>query len=454
MPNNLFNAWYWIRSSLWFVPCLTILGTFLLSWATLNLDQAISNGNMGSLHGIYAGGPEGARSLLSAVAGSMITVAGVIFSITIVALSQASSQFGPRLLRNFMRDVGNQLVMGVFISTFVYCLLILRTIRSQGDQDFPFVPQLSISIGVLLSLVSIGFLIYFIHHVSRSIQVDDVIAKVVAETRSGDGIHPMEKVGVAWDPGPSQVALPDEEGGVWHASRSGYIQSLDAGGIFGFAAKHDLVIEVRFRPGDFVTKEDALIRFWPRKDFSTRAEREMNRFFVLGAHRTPLQDFRYVINLLVEIAVRALSPSINDPFTALTCIDRLEELLNPLAGKQSPSRNRADAEGRLRLIEHPLTFPELLGTALDPLRLFGSSNPILVGRILEFLKKAVQRSGIPENVAALSIQARLFAREEGWATAADKNRVWEQYQAFFLALAVANRRLGSVSPGMPPVPPS
>lgn len=433
MLTRIATAWYWVRSSLWFVPGLMILGAFGLAWASLGLDNAVADGRIKSLHGFYAGSAEGARSLLSTVAGSMITVAGVVFSVTIVALSQASSQFGPRILRNFMRDVGNQSVLGVFLSTFVYCLIVLRTIRTKGETGFVSVPEVSITVGVLLSLVSIGFLVFFIHHVSSSIQVDNIIARIVSGMEQTDAQSWVAGAGNPWKPEGTREPVPSENPGLLRAHANGYIQSLDAASVFECLREQDLVMEFYFRPGDFLTTGKVIGRFWPDKPLPPDFEKRMNRFIIVGSHRTPIQDFGFGVNLLVEIALRALSPGINDPFTALMCLDGLEEILVPLAGKPFASGCRADASGKLRMIDHPPAFPEILDLALDPIRHFGVSNPVIAQRVLGILKMAMERTREPGIIQALSVQARMFAREETWAEAEDREKVRLCYAAFLVS---------------------
>lgn len=174
---HLLEYWERIRSSFWFVPGILTGAAVTLASVTVALDESATVGEwMAGQNWAYTGGAEGASLVLSTVAGSMITIAGVVFSMTLVVLSLASSQLGPRLLRTFMRDTKNQVVLGAFIATFVYCLLVLRTIRRA--EDVAFVPHLSVTIGVLLAIGSLGILIYFIHHVSISIQADEVVARV------------------------------------------------------------------------------------------------------------------------------------------------------------------------------------------------------------------------------------------------------------------------------------
>ncbi len=176
---RLAQLWESLRTSYWFVPTVMTAGAVGLSFASVHLDQVVKAEWVRAVGWIWAGSPEGARQVLSTIAGSMITVAGVAFSITIVALTLASTQFGPRLLRNFVRDLGNQVVLGTFVSTFVYCLLVLRTVR--GGDVAEFVPYLSVTLGVAFALASLGVLIYFIHHVSGAIQAEHLIASVADE---------------------------------------------------------------------------------------------------------------------------------------------------------------------------------------------------------------------------------------------------------------------------------
>ncbi|MBC7706367.1 MAG: DUF2254 domain-containing protein, partial [Rhodoferax sp.] len=173
MKTQPYKFWDRLRSSLWFVPATMAFLAVALAVAAVELDKAVADDWLLSLGWSYSGGAEGASLVLGTVAGSMIAIAGAVFSMTLVALSLASSQLGPRLLRNFMRDTVNQVVLGTFVATFVYCLLVLRTIRRADEVAF--VPHLSVTIGVLLAIVSVGVLIYFIHHISVSIQADQVV---------------------------------------------------------------------------------------------------------------------------------------------------------------------------------------------------------------------------------------------------------------------------------------
>ncbi|MEX0998785.1 MAG: DUF2254 domain-containing protein [Thermodesulfobacteriota bacterium] len=201
--------WYNVGSSFWFLPALMVASSIAFSFIMIYVDANIVKvSGIESLGWIYENKPEGARALLSTVAGSMITVAGVVFSITIVALTLASTQYGPRLLGNFMRDKGNQVVLGTFIATFTYCLLILRTIR--GGEDSSFIPHLSVTIGVLFAIFSISVLIYFIHHAATSIQASNVISGVSKNLKHTIDLTFPERIGQGKTELPDWWKTPNE----------------------------------------------------------------------------------------------------------------------------------------------------------------------------------------------------------------------------------------------------
>ena len=195
MPIKIQNRWYRFRANFWFIPALIAIAAILLSFTTTAIDNVFINRQHIAPWLLYSGGPDGARTVLSVIAGSMMTVAGVVFSITIVVLSLASSQFGPRLIRNFMDVRANQAVLGIFVATFMYCILGLH--GADATQDGHFTPSLSVTIGVFLSLVSLGLLIYFIHNISESIQAETIIARVRRDLeKATDRIFP-EQLGQA-----------------------------------------------------------------------------------------------------------------------------------------------------------------------------------------------------------------------------------------------------------------
>jgi uncharacterized membrane protein len=296
MNMRLLAWWDRLRSTFWFVPSVLTCAAAVLALAMLALDAALGREFVAGLGWVYTGGPEGARALLSTVASSVITVAGTTFSITIAALTLASSQFGPRLLRNFVRDRGNQVVLGTFIATFLYCLLVLRTVR--GLEDTRVVPHLSVTVAVMLAVASLGVLIYFIHHVATTIQADHVIAQVAHELDAaiprlfpamlGDEAHTVSAPNqhLSWP----QVATHTQP---VLATQSAYLQLVDSDALLHVAVEHDLVLRLCCRPGDFVVAGSKLLDAAPRAHVDDAVNEALRASFVWGMQRTQQQDVRF-----------------------------------------------------------------------------------------------------------------------------------------------------------------
>ena len=386
MKALLLKHWDRIRSSFWFVPGAMACMAATLAAAAVKLDK-VGEEWLQHLGWSYSGGAEGASLLLGTVAGSMIAIAGTVFSMTLVALSLASSQLGPRLLRNFMRDTANQVVLGTFVATFVYCLLVLRTIRRVDEVAF--VPHLSVNIGVLLAIVSIGVLIYFIHHVSVSIQANEVVARVGRELEHGiDRLFPgrLGKPGSEVSKTPSDAELPASfarEARAVGAFEDGYLQLIDADALVTLASEEDLLLRLERQPGHYLVKGRTLVMVWPGDRVTEALVEKINGAFLLGNQRTAAQDVEFSFQQLVEIALRALSPGINDPFTAIACVDHLGSALCRLARRDTPSAFRFDREGRLRLVAPGSSFVGIVDLAFNQIRQNARSNPAVAIRMLD-----------------------------------------------------------------------
>ena len=361
-----------LRGSYWFLPSIMAVGAIALAGGMIFLDTHAGSGWMDRLPWLYAARPDGARQVLSAISSSMITVAGTVFSVTIAAVVYASGQYGPRLLSNFMSDRGNQVTLGTFIATFVYCLLILRTVRSAGEAGTggAFVPNLSLLVGVGLALCSIGVLIFFIHHVPKQLHINNVVEDVGgrllreidrrfprfigAPAPADGGLDERSKVPATFrkDAGEADGA----NRALIAASGTGYLQVVDDDALLGLAREHNLVLRLQYQPGDFVHAGRTLVEAWPPERCDPSTATAISGAFAVGSRRTALQDLRFLVDELVEIAGRALSPGVNDPFTAVTCLDWLGAGFSDLAGRALPSHLRSDDEGVLRVIAHPVNF--------------------------------------------------------------------------------------------------
>lgn len=387
MNARIERIWDALRSSLWIVPSGMTAGAALLALGCIRLDRFDGIRPEGWLAWLYSGGPEGARALLATVAGSMITVAGVTFSITIVALTLASTQFGPRLLRNFMRDRVNQVVLGTFIATFVYCMLVLRTVRDLEETSF--VPHVAVTVGLALAIVSMGVLLYFIHHVSSSIQADSVIRAVSVETEGAIRRLYPEDLGEVGSPGadpaPEIFDHVTRDGAPLCAPRSGYVQAIDGDALMATACEHELVVRLRCRPGAYAIEGVIVAHVWPSQRLDPAVADRLLRSVMFGPRRTLIQDVGFGFSQLVEVAARALSPGINDPFTAVACIDRLAALLAVLGRRRLPSSLRADAAGSIRVITDAASFEHAADAAFDQIRQYGATHEPVLLRLVHAL---------------------------------------------------------------------
>ena len=420
-------------STYWFLPSLMAVLAVGFSLLTVRVDQVLDD-HIAGLFWLYSGGAEGARVLLSTIAGSMITVAGVTFSITIVALSFASTQLGPRLLENFLRDRGNQVVLGTFISTFLYCLLVLLAIHGADSQAF--VPEIAVTFGIVLALMSIGVLIYFFHHVSASMHAEEIVAAVGKELdKAIDKLVPGRAGIGSFETEPrDEQDIPkefDEKVKGVADSRSGYLQSIDYESLFNLALEHDLLLRINYRIGDFVPPERDMIDVWPMKRLDEKVYEQINKATVIGIYPSWNQDVLYAVNQLVAVALRALSPSINDPFLAMSCIDRLGAALIRLAQKNIPPSYRYDETGTLRLITSSFSFEGVLDRSFDQIRQASVSDVAVTIRLLETLATIAGVVKRPERKEAIRRQADMIKRsgDRYVAEKLDQKDILQRYQS-------------------------
>ena len=443
MKERLLKYWDSLRSSFWFLPANMVAAAIVLAYSTIALDRLVElRGWLPDGSWAYTGGAEGASLVLGTIAGSMVTLAGVVFSMTLVALSLASSQLGPRLLRNFMRDAANQVVLGTFVATFVYCLLILRSIR-RGD-GLAFIPHLSVSVGVLLAIVSLAVLIYFIHHVAISIQADEVISRVSIELiNQVDRLYPeradRDGADPAGAPDASQLrAAFEDEVRTVGAAGDGYVHSIATDDLAALAKEEDLRLRLERGPGQYVVMGCPLVTAWPADRVTESVESRILDAFILGYQRTAAQDIEFSIHQLVEIAVRALSPGINDPFTAITCVDRLGSALHRLVQRDLPPPYRYDDDGVLRLVAPAVTFPDIANAAFNQIRQHARSSAAVTIRLLETIAVIAAAARRAEDQAALRLHAQMIVRgaREALPEETDLQEVEERYLSVGRSLRV------------------
>jgi len=385
-----------LKASFWFIPACMSLAAIGLAMYSGHLDIRVNVTSSGWLQSLlYKGGYKGALTLLSTVASSTITIAGVIFSVTMVALSLASTQFGPRLLTNFMRDPGNQLVLGTFISTFLFCLTAMG--NSQRLENENFIPSVSAAFALMAAVLCMGVLIYFIHHMSTSIRAEHVINVVAIELDESmkNFFSPRRSAGskIGSESDARLEEFNRKEGSPVPAHSTGYIQAIDEADLIEAADRENTVVKLVLRPGHFVVEGFDLAVLPPGFHIAPRLKEEIQHCFVIGKERTSEQDPEYGIYQLVEIAVRALSPGINDPFTAIGCLDRLCGLLCWIVRQPAISKYRCNRQGTLRLIVAPIATDNMLRAAFEQIRQASTRMSSVSIRLLECL-----------NVIALSTQ--------------------------------------------------
>ena len=383
--------WDTLRGSYWFVPAVMALLATGAAVGMVQLDRWLGHEVAQQLGWLYTGGPEGARGVLATIAGSMITVAGVAFSVVVVALSLASSQFGPRVLTAFMRDPGHQVVLGTFVAAFVYCLMVLRSVRG-GDEAGLFVPHASVTVAVAFALAGLGVLIYFVHHAAVSIQAATVIASVTDDLH--DGISRVLREAAHRHPAAEGGAGEEEWAGAVavRALREGYVQTVDEDALAGAARDHGARVRVTRRVGTFVTPGDELARVRGAAGGGEALAGRVRAAFDVGARRTTVQDVEFSVRQLTEIGVRALSAAVNDPFTAEECVDRLGGALARALELPPSPRVVVDAHGEPRVWTETVTFATMAAEALDPVRHYAASSPSVLLRLLGVLLRLAERA--------------------------------------------------------------
>lgn len=430
-----------IRTSLWMLPALMFLMGAGLAVLMLRHGEAIAASEV-LAPWVSSGQGEDARNLLSTLLTSVITMAGVIFSATIVALALAASSHGPRLIRTFRANRGTQLAIGAFAMTIVYLLLVLRAIR--GDAAAADVPHLAVTVGAVLALACVLALLGFMQGVASLIVADEVIRRVRKEF--DDAIADLPFLGE----GPAMAGKPPQDfearAGRVRLPKEGYVQSIEVHEILHWAVENRSVVRLDFRPGDFVVDGDHKVMVCPAPADPEQVRREIGRFIVSGRQRTPTQDVEFAIRHLVEVAVRALSPGINDPFTALAVIDRLRGGLARIAARQTPSPILADANGEVRIVRRVSDFPGIVAAAFDQIRQAGARMPSVLIHMLQAIASLAEHLRTEDQREVMRRHADLL-RAAAADQITDRSDLEDVERAFQQALSALHA--GPLQPGPP-----
>jgi uncharacterized membrane protein len=451
-----FASWRWeaLRTTFWLVPTILVVVAAVLFVVTFSIDWAAYHGNFTLPFWMRTESADAGREVLIAIAAAVITVVGVVFSITILALTLASQQFGPRMMRNFVRDIGNQVTLGVFVGTFVYSTLALGSIAI-GSQRGVFVPHLSIAVSEALLLVDLAVLIYFINHIARSIQMPEVIAGIARDLmreidaelaeQKPDGSGPASA-----DRGKSVDELSqllDTEGGTVPAVESGYLQFVGYAQLVRIATHTDAVISLAHRPGHFIAAGRPLARVWPR-EAAPRVAEALAKAHATGPHRTLMQEPVFAVDQLVEIAIRALSPAVNDPFTAVTCIDWLSVGLRRISHATIGKGVYRDRSGHVRLIEPDPSYTRTANRAFDKIRQAARGMPVVMIHMMDALTRVMEETTTAKQRLVLARQADMVMRnaEQSVTEPNDLEDIRSRYRNFVTKAALYDPVIGPAAP--------
>ncbi|CAN5134711.1 DUF2254 domain-containing protein [soil metagenome] len=382
--TNLQYIWEELNASFWFVPILMLTIAIGSAFGFIYLDNQLDYTPDGFLKFIFSASADSARSILSTIAGASIGVAGTVFSITLVVLTLATSQMGSRLLSNFMYDRLNQVVLGTYVSTFVYCLIVLNSITE--TEEFEFIPFISVFMALIAAVASIILLIVFIHHISVSMQSNKVIANISESMLKNIDTFFPEKMGAnEGQPSPDLEAIKKSFSFQKNitSSESGYLQSVDSDDLMKLAKKEDLLIIIKYKPGDYLVKDLKICEVLGHEKLDESISDDINDTLITSQVRTTTQDVEFSIHQIVEIASRALSTGVNDPYTAIACIDNLTTIMTRLAAINFPSPWRYDEDGRFRINAEGLTFSGMMDTSFNQIRQYAEENPTVMIRLMD-----------------------------------------------------------------------
>ena len=376
--------------NLWRIPLKLSLASIALFGVTLIPDILDKYQVIHIPSWLTMGSIDDARAILSAMMGAVATVLALIFSVALLVLSMVATLFGPRLLYRFLQDWVTQATIGLFMGAFIYvCLCFLVTHQSA---DSVFIPQISLLTSWGLVVGSFAFLIYYSHRIATSIQNPDMIARVV------DDLYPAVVGSHERTAGEGTGALPDDDailrradaGTIVPCPTSGYMQHLAHGALVAAARAAGALIVLRFRPGQFVLRGEPLASIVPASE-APRLEAAIDRHITIGRHRTLTQDSEFGIAQIVEIAIRALSPAVNDTFTGVACVDWLADALLVLAEKPPLEGNWYDTTGELRVWIPAMRIERLVKHAFDQIRQASATTPAVLIRQLDVIRRLVPR---------------------------------------------------------------
>ena len=442
--------WDRLTVSFWFAPMLMALGAVLLAWAMYWVDSLLPNAALASSRFVLSGTSDELRSGLLSIAATTLATAGVVFTLLTLPLSTVAAQYGSRLLRLFLGDRTAQVVLGMFVATFVYCIAAALTIPSAAVERES--PQLTATLGLYLMLGTFAMLILLVQHISTMLQAPNIAAAAGAELQAVVRAAYTEDIASGGDgkgelgTGPdAQAPAAQVDGYAVHVGAAGYIQFIDPEILLTLARDKDLVIRLLHKPGHFVGAGAVVALVVagqpgaPAGRVDAQLDKLLRRAFQIGSGRTPTQDIEYAVNQLTEMAVRAMSPAINDPFTAMTCLDHMGDGLTTFVRQEEKGSHYYDREGKLRLVLEPVTFAELLDAAFAMLRHASCDNASVLLHMLKVIAAIGQETNAPAGRLELLRHVGLIQAESaaGALIQQDRQLIEQSSEAIVLKLKIA-----------------
>ena len=406
-------TWDHLRVSLWFLPAVMAILAILLAWTVYWLDTYVPNEALNNSRFVLSGTSADVRAALLSMAATVLTTASVVFTLLTLPLSTVVAQYGSRLLRVFLADRTTQIVLAMFAGTFVYCIAASMSIPP-AEVEFDS-PQLIPTVGLYLMIATFGTLILLVQHVSTMLQAPNIAAAAGAQLL--EVVHAeilgedAAESGLAASVQGAPSSLLVGEGYPVTVNSNGYIQAADPEILLSLAQEQNLVVRVVRKPGAFVRSGEVVALVWPVEQVDARLAALVSRTFRLGNQRTPTQDVECAVNQLVEMAVRAMSPAINDPFTAMTCLDHIASGLAQFVRQGGETPYLLDQKGQLRLIFEPITFAELLNAAFDMLRHASCDNASVLLHMLKTIETIGGATKSTESHQELVRHVRLIQAE-------------------------------------------
>jgi len=419
------HTWDQMRVNFLFIPGVMAVGAALLVLLMYWLDGQIPNEMLNTQSFLVSGTVDESRGYLLSMGTVVLTTAGVVFTLLTLPLSTVAAQYGSRLLRIFLGDRTTQFVLGIFVATFTYS--IIGAIIIPSAEINPEAPNIMVTVGLYLLIASFASLILLIQHISTMLQAPNIAAAAGVELHEVVSEENRTEVGGGEYKRQTEKDLPDSiqeaEPHLAVMNRTGYIKYIDLKSILPLAEKNDIVIRIVNKPGNFVRSGMVIARVWPADRIDLELDQDIRNTFHLGRQRTPTQDAEYAVNQLTEMAVRAMSPAINDPFTAMTCLDYIGNGLAMFVRQGPINPNIYDRNGQLRLIFDPVTFDELLNAAFDMLRHASSDNASVLLHMLKTIDVISQDAKSPDARQSLLRHVTLIQEESKVGSLIDEDRL-------------------------------